>query len=97
MNARLRSRMARRTSRSSSERSRASRLSRAVWFRVRYACIGPCHDRSDGLGQVGGHDLIDGHAAVADRLGELVDDRDRLRDQGFVAGAVEDHPAALPR
>ena len=47
-----------------------------------------------GVGQVRGHELINGHAAVGDRFGELIDDGHRLGDQRFVAGAIEDHPAA---
>ena len=46
--------------------------------------------------QVRGHDLVNGHGAVADRLGELVDDRHRGRDLGGVAGAIQDHLPALP-
>ena len=46
------------------------------------------------VGQVRGHELINGHAAVGDRLGELVDDGHRLGDERFVAGAIQDHPAA---
>ena len=61
---------------------------------MRKTCIGPCHDLSDGIGQVRGHELINGHAAVRDRFGELIDDRHRWGDQRFVAGAIEDHPAA---
>ncbi len=47
-----------------------------------------------GVAEVRGHNLINGHAAVRNRFGKLIDDGHRRGDRRFLPGAIEDHPAA---